>query len=214
MNNQQLREKINKLKPWYQNVKFNDDVSAISSHSKLSGEYAWKYIKPLLPDLYGKRVLDLGSNAGLFSIRCSQAGAQEVVGIEKENKHLKQCKFLKEYFNTPNVKFINTNLENLPNMDIGKFDLILAISVLYWVGRSTKIQAGHHYDKQYRDKENAFIKHIVTLTDMIIIRARGRKYNNSEYYSEILDHYGFDMVKLINEDIGSHEMMLFKRGRK
>ena len=212
MDNDQLRREIQKLRPWYQNVQFNDKISAVSSHSKLSGEYAWNYIKQLLPEsLEGKRILDLGSNAGLFCIRTAQMGAKESVGIEQESKHLKQCGFLKRYFDTPNVKFINGNLENLSSMNLEKFDIILAIAVLYWVGRGSGTAKGHHYDKIYRDREVKFIQHVTTLSDEFIVRARGSKYNNSKYYSKLFDGCGFDLIKLINEDVGSHEMMLFRR---
>lgn len=212
MDNDQLRKEIQKLRPWYQNVKFNDEVTAVSSHSKLSGEYAWNYIKQLLPDsLEGKRILDLGSNAGLFCIRAAQMGAEEVIGIEREPKHLRQCAFLKKYFDISNVKFINGNLETLTSMDLGRFDIILAVSVLYWVGRSGSIAKGHHYDKIYRDREIKFIQYVTTLSDEFIVRDRGSQYNNSEYYSNVFDKCGFDLVKLINEDDSSHEMMSFRR---
>ncbi len=210
MNNKELESKIKSLKPWYQEVDFSNGVVAKSSHSTLSGEYAWQYIKPFLPNLESKRVLDLGSNAGLFSIRCAQLGAKEVIGIEREAKHLRQCNFLKEYFKTKNVKFINSNLEDLPNMDIGKFDVVLAIAVLYWVGRSG-VAKGTHYNKPYRDREKKFIDHLVTLSDIFIVRTRGRKYNNSEYYGKIFDNHGFSITELVNEDTGSHEMILFER---
>lgn len=211
MDNIKLRADIEKLRPWYQNVKFNDEVSVISSHSRLSGEYAWKYIKQLLPEsLEGKRILDLGSNAGLFCVRAAQMGAKEVIGIEREPKHLRQCSFLKSYFGIDNVKFINTNLENLPTMDIGKFDIILAIAVLYWVGRSGATKHTR-YNEVYRLKEIEFIKHVTTLADSFIVRARGKQYNNSDYYSEIFGSCGFEMIRVINEDEGSHEMMLFER---
>jgi SAM-dependent methyltransferase len=212
MNNDQLRREIQKLRPWYQNVRFNGEVSAVSSHSKLSGECAWSYIKQLLPEsLEGKRVLDLGSNAGLFCIRTAQMGAEESIGIEREPKHLRQCDFLKQYFDTPNVKFINSDLENLSAINLGKFDIVLAIAVLYWVGRGSGTAKGHHYDKVYRDKEIKFIQHVTTLSDEFIVRARGSQYNNSEYYSKLFDRCGFNLIKLINEDVGSHEMMLFGR---
>ena len=211
MDNNQLHNEIKKLSPWYQNVKFNDKVAAISSHSRLSGEYAWKYIKQLLPkSLEGKRVLDLGSNAGLFCIRAAQMGAKEVIGVEREPKHLKQCAFLKSYFDVDNVKFVNTNLENLPTMDIGKFDVILAIAVLYWVGRAGATKHTH-YNEVYRLKEIEFIKHVTTLADSFIVRVRGKQYNNSDYYSEIFSSCGFEMTRVINEDDGSHEMILFRR---
>jgi hypothetical protein len=137
-------------------------------------------------------------------------GAKEVVGIEREPKHLKQGAFMKEYFNTDNVKFINGSLEAVSDMSLGKFDIILAIAVLYWVGRSGSSR-GHHYDKIYRDREIKFIKYITTLADNFIVRARGSKYNNGEYYSGVFNNYGFELVELIKEDVGSHEMMSFRR---
>lgn len=212
MDNNKLRNEIKRLNPWYQEVDFGNGVVAKSTHSKLSGEYAWNYIKQLLPEsLEGKRVLDLGSNAGLFSIRCAQMGAEKVIGIEREGKHLRQCKFLKEYFNTKNVEFINASLEDVHNMDLGKFDIILAIAVLYWVGRSGHIQKGHHYDKSYRDREIKFIEHVTTLTDEFVVRDRGTEYNNVAYYSEVFGKCEFELIKTINEDVGNHEMSLFRR---
>ena len=211
MNNDKLLIEIQRLAPWYQNVKFNDDVTVNGAHSKLSGEYAWNYIKQLLPEsLNGMRVLDIGSNAGLFSIRASQMGAKEVIGLEKEPKHLRQCAFLKEYFKTDNVKFLNQDLNTLHLVNIGKFDYILAISVLYWVGR-VGVSKGNHYNKIYRDKEIEFIKHISKLSDNFIIRARGKEYNSAEYYCNIFSRLSFELVELINEEIGTHEMMFFKK---
>jgi len=214
MDKKQLKQEIDRLKPWYQNVDFGNDIKAVSQHSTLSGEYAWNYIKQLLPDnLDGKRILDLGANAGLFCIRTAQMGSKEVVGIDNRGRYVRQCELLKKHFNTPNVTYIKDNLENLPNIDLGKFDIILAIAVLYWVGRGGggKVSKGTHYSKAYRDKELKFIDHLVTLSDKFIVRARGQQYNNSEYYGNIFDSHGFDMKQLINEDTGRHEIMLFER---
>lgn len=212
MNKETLQRKIKSLRPWYQEINFGDGVVAKSAHSTLSGEYAWNYIKQLLPkSLEGKRILDIGSNGGLFSIRTAQMGAKEVIGLEKEPKHIRQCTFLKEYFQADNVNFISQDLNLLPQVDIGKFDYILAIAVLYWVGRPGVVAKGTHYSKVYRDKEVEFINHIAKLSDNFIIRARGRKYNDVGYYSGIFERLGFDCTKVIYEDAGSHEMMSFKR---
>lgn len=212
MTDKELQRRIKVCRPWYQEVDFGNGIVAKSAHSTLSGEYAWNYIKQLLPEsLEGKRILDLGSNGGLFSIRTAQMGAKEVIGIEREAKHLRQCALLKEYFKTDNVKFIDANLENLPSMDIGKFDIVLAIAVLYWVGRHGKMPKGTHYNKVYRDREFEFIKHVTTLTDRFIVRARGRKYNGLEYYTKLFNQCGFDCTNVIYEDIGTHEMMSFER---
>jgi len=212
MDERVLKKQIKELRPWYQEIDFGNGVIAKSAHSKLSGEYAWKYIKQLLPkSLEGKRVLDIGSNGGLFSIRTAQMGARKVIGLEQEPKHLRQCAFLKDYFGTKNVRFINQDLNLLPSVDIGKFDYILAISVLYWVGRPGVVKKGTHYSKVYRDKEVKFIEHVTKLSDNFIVRARGTKYNSADYYGNIFNNFGFDCTKVINEGVGSHELMRFER---
>lgn len=213
MNNDKLRKKIEGLGEWYQNVKFNDEVASVSKHSKLSGEYAWNYIKQLLPEsLEGKRVLDLGCNAGLFTVRSAQMGAKEVIGVERNPIHVKQSNFLKKYFNVPSAKFIVWDLEKLFDMNLGKFDIILAISVLYWVGRNGVIPKGTHYDKKYRDIEKQFIKRLVTMSDTFIVRVRGQeKYNTCEYYSKVFDYHDFRLAEALYEDTGTHEMLLFEK---
>ena len=191
MRDEELRKSVQELQPWYQEIRFNSEVTAESDHSRLSGELAWGYIKPFLPaSLGGMRILDLGSNAGLFSVRCAQMGASEVIGIENSPLHLRQCEFVKEYFGTDNVSFIKASLEDLPKMDIGKFDVILAIAVLYWVGR----RDAEHYCEENRKREIEFIKHLVTLSDCIIVRGRNKEFNNDVYYNRIFGDLGFDNI--------------------
>lgn len=209
MTNEELRRRVKELGPWYQEIKFNDEVTAKSSHSKLSGELAWRYIKSFLPSsLEGKRVLDLGSNGGLFCARCAQMGAKEVVGIENHGLHLMQSKFVKEYFGATNVSFISANLEDLPKMDIGKFDVILAIAVLYWVGRRQRGSA--HYCEENRKREIEFIKHLVTLSDCIVVRGRNREFNNDVYYNKIFGDLGFENIT-VHESESERVMMKYTK---
>ena len=42
----------------------------------------WLYIEPVLPDLRGKSVLELGTCNGFFSFRFAEAGAASVTGVE------------------------------------------------------------------------------------------------------------------------------------
>lgn len=213
MTDDELRKKIKQLSPWYQNVKFNDKVNAISSHSKLSGEPIWPYIKQLLPEkLDGKRILDLGSNAGLFCIKLAQIGAEEVIGIESSSLHIKQSEFLKNYFGIKNIKFINDTIENMPNINLGKFDIILAISVLYWIGRSGANNS-NHYDKKYRDIEFKYTKYISKLTDSIIIRMRNKEYNNKEYYTEVFKKLKFSPTNMVSEGESGRAVIIFERDK-
>ena len=212
MNNKELIQKIKDLGPWYQNVKFNDEVSAVSSHSRLSGEHAWEYLKIFLPeDMTGLKVLDLGSNAGLFSIRCAQRGA-EVIGFENNNGHLRQANFLKEYFGTDKVEFFKIDLEKSPLMKcFTEFDIVLAVSVLYWVGRFDK----PHYCESNRNREIEYIEHLTNITDEVIVRCRGTQYNNSLYYGEIFMGLGFHIERIIQESgsKNSHEWIHLRRDK-
>lgn len=211
MDNQQLHNKIKELGPWYQNVDLYDSVSIKSSHSKYSGEWAWNYLKEFLPeDMSGMRVLDLGSNAGLFSIRCAQRGAQ-VIGVENNNGHLRQANFLKEYFEVDNVRFVKANIENIPMMDLGfvDYDIILAVAVLYWVGRIDK----PHYCEANRNREIKFIKQMSTQSDEFIVRCRGTEFNNHIYYSGIFENLGYDTIEVVFEEgvKNSHQWINFVR---
>lgn len=209
MRDEELRKNVQELQPWYQEIRFNSRVTAESDHSRLSGELAWGYIKPFLPaSLDGMRILDLGSNAGLFSVRCAQMGAREVIGIENYPLHLRQCEFVKEYFKTDNVSFIKASLENLPKMDIGKFDVILAIAVLYWVGRHDA--SLEHYCEDNRKREIEFIKHLATLSDCIIVRGRNKEFNNDVYYNGVFGDLGFGNTT-VHESESERVMMKYER---
>jgi cyclopropane fatty-acyl-phospholipid synthase-like methyltransferase len=215
MDNNTLKKKIESLSPWYQSVKFNEEVSCVSDHSRLSGEYAWNHIVKFLPEeMGGMRVLDLGSNAGLFSVRCAQRGASEVIGIEKEKKHFKQSKFLIDYFSQEKelpVRIINSPLESIGSLNLGKFDLVLAISVLYWVGR----KRGDKYSKENRNRELKFIDTLCQMTDRVLVRCRNKKYNNESYYKEVFKNRGFVHTQQVDESVyddgNAHYMIMFER---
>lgn len=201
MTNIELKKKVDELGPWYQKIRFNDEVESKSSHSKWSGEYAWSYTRRMLPkSLEGLRILDLGCNAGLFSARCAQLGA-EVVGIDNDRKAMEQARFVVDYFEQKDkVTLIEHDLEKIFDLNLGNFDYVLAISVLYWIGRNNpKPKKGSHYNKCYRDRELAFIEKLVKMTDNIIVRTRNGKWNNAAYYRNVFEDHGFEMELQIDE---------------
>ena len=103
----QINADIKDLDPWYQPIHFGHGIfsRASSKNGKLSflrsigtfdrGIRKWyKFIKPNLPfDLKGKRVLEIGCNAGLFLQQSIKEGAIEGVGIEKDDRYYAQAKF-------------------------------------------------------------------------------------------------------------------------
>ncbi len=170
-----ISEKIEELKPWYQTIQLEDDL-LIKGHGGC-GDPAWSFIREFLPDLEGKRILDLGSNAGIHAIRACQAGAKEVVCFEALDEYKKQFDFVYNYFCEQDgieypITFVKGFVERLGEFDLGYFDTVLAISILYHLGKRVD------KDKVDEARINATLA-IADITDHVIIRVR------KEYYADL-----------------------------
>jgi predicted rRNA methylase YqxC with S4 and FtsJ domains len=44
--------------------------------------WRWKFVEPMLPDVRGKRCLDIGCSSGFFSLKLKEIGANYVLGID------------------------------------------------------------------------------------------------------------------------------------
>lgn len=110
----------------------------------------WNYIvKKHIPDVKGMRVLDLGCSSGLFSIELARMGAREVIGIDRnvEIRHrstntpppqdvIAQANFVKKGFELLDgvhypITYIAHDIGHLQELNLGRFDLILALCVVY-----------------------------------------------------------------------------------
>ena len=79
------------------------------------------------------KVLDLGCNAGFYSLELARLGA-EVVGIETNPGFYKLCNYLKTCNKLQNVSFTNENFVDLYEANkIGSFDLILGLSIFHHI---------------------------------------------------------------------------------
>lgn len=77
-----------------------------------------------LPDLNGKKVLDIGCNEGFFCGYAKFSGATRVVGIDFDPEFIVRAK--KKF---PDCEFICTDWSSLPNE---KFDVILLLSAIHY----------------------------------------------------------------------------------
>jgi len=125
------------------------------------GEGQWHYIlKPNLPPLSGRRVLDLGCKDTYFLLQTLRHGAREAVGIEPDDEWSKPARFVKEGFEWAdsaayNPKIIRARIEDVLTMDIGRFDLVTAFGTLC------------EMDDELVDK---VVQHVSTLTGCFIIQ--------------------------------------------
>jgi tRNA (mo5U34)-methyltransferase len=126
-----VAERIRALGPWFQNMNLGG-VWTAPDH--FLGDYPgakFRRFAPHLPaDLSGKSVLDIGCNAGFYSIEMKRRGAERVVGIDSDERYLAQARLASEVLRFDDIEF-----RKLDVYDVGalgeKFDLVIFMGVLY-----------------------------------------------------------------------------------
>ncbi len=125
-----IRERVAALGPWFHNLDLNG-VKTAPDH--FLGDYPavkWRHFADAIPaDLSGKSVLDIGCNAGFYSLEMKRRGAARVLAIDYDEGYLQQARFAAE------VTGLDIEFAQLSVYDVGalgaRFDLVLFLGVLY-----------------------------------------------------------------------------------
>ena len=116
--------------PWFHNLDLNG-VQTAPGH--FLGDYPaikWRRFAHALPaDLSGKSVLDIGCNAGFYSVEMKRRGAARVLGIDSDQEYLDQARFAAEV-NELDIEFQRLSVYEVASLR-EKFDLVLFMGVLY-----------------------------------------------------------------------------------
>lgn len=126
----QIRQQVEALGPWFHNI----DLGGVhTAPDHFLGDYPhmkWKkFADAIASDLTGKTVLDIGCNAGFYSIEMKRRGAARVLGIDFDDVYLRQARFAAEVAEQE-IEFCKMSV-----YDIGalgeKFDVVIFMGVLY-----------------------------------------------------------------------------------
>lgn len=126
----EIEKRVHELGDWFQNI----DLGGVrTAPNHFLGDYPnikWKSFAHAIPaDLTGKSVLDIGCNAGFYSLEMKRRGAERVVGVDSDEGYLAQARFAAEV-NGADIEF-----RRLDVYDVGRlaerFDLVLFMGVLY-----------------------------------------------------------------------------------
>src|SRR5437764_6872119 len=125
-----VAEDIRALGDWFHNIEIGG-VQTAPQH--FLGDYPkvkWERFQHAIPnDLLGKTVLDVGCNAGFYSIEMKRRGAERVVGIDFDERYLAQAKF------AANALGCEIEFRKLSVYDVGelreRFDIVLFLGVFY-----------------------------------------------------------------------------------
>ena len=86
-------------------------------------------IRTLLPELTGKRILDVGCGAGDFAAFCADMGASNVDGIDISTNMIQLAK---ETHGQKGINFQQTAIEDM-NLQSGAYDLVVSSLALHYV---------------------------------------------------------------------------------
>jgi hypothetical protein len=106
------------------------------------GEGRWRWLLRDLAPWPGKRILDLGSNNGLYAVRALIAGAAEVTCVERDSRFFQQAQFVKrvteQTAGSLNAQLVNADiLSYLRGLSVpeGHFDITMALCSIYYLSR-------------------------------------------------------------------------------
>jgi tRNA (mo5U34)-methyltransferase len=125
-----IQQRIAELGEWFHNLDLRGHATA--PHHFL-GDYPaikWRTFASAIPDdLRGRTVLDIGCNAGFYSIQMKRRGADRVLGIDWDDRYLAQARFAADISNV-SIEFRKLSVYDVAALG-ERFDLVLFMGVLY-----------------------------------------------------------------------------------
>src|SRR5262245_58734281 len=135
MTREQILKQIEALGPWFHCIDLGNGVK--TKTESISGEPinhplgTWEIIKRCLPeDLSGKTVLDVGCNAGFYSIESKRRGAVRVLGVDAQRTMINQAHFVRSVLGL-DIDFRRMSAYDLNRRSVGEFDVTLALGLIY-----------------------------------------------------------------------------------
>jgi tRNA (mo5U34)-methyltransferase len=129
----ELRTLFDSVRPWHHLI----EVHGVPTKTEPAwGEELdhprrlWEEVSGLLPDLKGKRVLDVGCNDGFFLFACRRLGAEQVVGVEAHEHFFNHAVLVNELLDLGGI-----TVHQMSAYEVGEafdeFDVTLALGLIY-----------------------------------------------------------------------------------
>ena len=143
MTNEEIIKKINQFSRWHYQFDLRGyltpifDKTIIHRHAQRKKYFFDPLVQFLGGSLKGKRVLDLGCNAGFWSLHAAQSGCDFVLGIDGRQMHVEQAEFVFEVneIDKKQYQFIQKNIFELDPKILGTFDVVFCLGLMYHVSK-------------------------------------------------------------------------------
>jgi SAM-dependent methyltransferase len=139
----ELRERIESFPRWHYEFDFNGvstpiwDPGLTNRHQQRKEYFFSPLIELYGGSLAGKRVLDLGCNAGFWSLSAIEAGADFVLGVDGRQMHIDQANLVFEakQVEPERYRFVLADVFKLDLSEEEPFDVVLCLGLLYHVSK-------------------------------------------------------------------------------
>src|SRR3954467_14867196 len=125
-----IQSRARALGTWFHNLHFGEVQTAPDHFLGDYPAFKWRMFEHAIPaDLSGKSVLDIGCNAGFYSLEMKRRGAERVLGIDSHDGYLAQARFAAEVEGA-DIEFRNLSVYELDKLG-EQFDWVIFMGVLY-----------------------------------------------------------------------------------
>lgn len=143
MNEAELQERVASFSQWHYEFELDGVRTPIFDRKHVNRHEQRKqyFFSPLVQlcggSLAGKRVLDLGCNAGFWSLAAMEAGADFVLGIDARQMHVDQANLVFEakHIERDRYRFEAANIFDVDLTTERPFDVALCLGLLYHVAK-------------------------------------------------------------------------------
>ncbi len=131
MSDVEIERRVRELGPWFHNMDLRG-VATAPDH--FLGDYPrvkFAGFNGGLPaDLQGASVLDIGCNAGFYTLEMKRRGAGRVVAIDSDPRYLAQARFAADVSAMPDIEFRQLDVYQVAELR-ERFDLVIFMGVFY-----------------------------------------------------------------------------------
>ncbi len=147
MKSEQILSKINSFPRWHYQFNLGGHLTPIFDKAIIRRHVQRKkyFFDPLVDffggSLKGKRVLDLGCNAGFWALHAAQSGCDFVLGVDGRDMHIQQAEFVFEVnkIEKKRYQFIRKDIFDLTSEELGSFDIVFCLGLMYHISKPVSL---------------------------------------------------------------------------
>ena len=143
----EIKKKIDEFPRWHYQFDLKGQLTPIFDKTIIQRHARRKkyFFDPLVQffggSLKGKRVLDLGCNAGFWSLHAAQSGCDFVVGVDGRESHVRQAEFVFEVngIDKSRYRFMQKDIFDLKPEELGTFDIVFCLGLMYHISKPVEL---------------------------------------------------------------------------